>query len=484
MPPRFNLFNLLEIHRDKSSALQLQSPLSYLPPLQYSRESFLFETRKHFMHLNFPDTPYLFIPQLEPAATPDKSNIITYNAARMRKAESFSGSRNSPPPKRLLACRRVRKTQWATHRARTSRCATPVTRESRAGDSCRECSARAFYAKQLGILRKINDTEQTEMIDLPVGPDAELPEIAADMVPGYVYGMWVSMQRVDKAVGEEARTVLQYEQHLPRHHGPLGLHPRRFLGHSERQQPSGSSSVAGLKCGTRGGCLGRSTSSVFSIEEASKGGVLRESWFQSTLDIPVGAEENTFLLYIMVPSAGIHRGKGIPPEVWRKRYSGIRRYHRETILMKPVDLMVDEYTKMIPTVGLIKTGDSDGRQNPSRSYADVSLFARDVSHKSPSQGLQAFDVFQLACKTYPLPYLIHIPEHRAFNQLQTNSQLPSVDSVSSDATWLETLYCLDHPKVSLKDDETMLYSIAVKHILTGSLEETAWGQAASEHKHI
>ncbi|KAJ6565153.1 hypothetical protein DFH09DRAFT_1081817 [Mycena vulgaris] len=35
---------------------------------------------------------------------------------------------------------------------------------------------------------------------------------------------------------------------------------------------------------------------------------------------------------------------------------------------------------------------------------------------------------------------------------------------------------LDHPKVSLKDDETMLYSIVVKHILTGSLEETAWGE--------
>ncbi|KAJ6565148.1 hypothetical protein DFH09DRAFT_1081814 [Mycena vulgaris] len=64
---------------------------------------------------------------------------------------------------------------------------------------------QAFYAKQLGILRKINDTEQTEMVGLPVGPDAELPEIAADMVPGYVYGMWVSMQRVDKAVGEEVR---------------------------------------------------------------------------------------------------------------------------------------------------------------------------------------------------------------------------------------------------------------------------------------
>ncbi|KAJ6498630.1 hypothetical protein DFH09DRAFT_1103163 [Mycena vulgaris] len=131
MPPRFNLFNLLEIHHDKSSAIQLQSPLSYLPPLRYSRESFLFETRKYSQL-----TIYLFIPQPEPAASRDKSNIITYNAnyitaARVRKAESFSGSRNPPPPKRLLACRRVRKTQWTLHRARASRCATPVTRESR-----------------------------------------------------------------------------------------------------------------------------------------------------------------------------------------------------------------------------------------------------------------------------------------------------------------------------------------------------------------
>ncbi|KAJ6540814.1 hypothetical protein DFH09DRAFT_1323057 [Mycena vulgaris] len=55
------------------------------------------------------------------------------------------------------------------------------------------CSIKAFYDKQLKV-------------GLPVGPDdtlPEMPEIAADMVPGRVYGMWVTMQHVDKCVGEE-----------------------------------------------------------------------------------------------------------------------------------------------------------------------------------------------------------------------------------------------------------------------------------------
>ncbi|KAJ6557020.1 hypothetical protein DFH09DRAFT_1084368 [Mycena vulgaris] len=151
IPLRCNLFNLLEIHR-----AQL--------------------------------TIYLFIPQPEPAAARDKSNtreeLNAFNSSyylqcqlhkrrRVRKAESFSGSRNPPPPKRLVACRRVCQTRWPPHRASTSRCATPVTRES-------------------------------HPVGLPVGPDAERPEIAADVVPGYVYGMWVSMQHIDRAVGEEA----------------------------------------------------------------------------------------------------------------------------------------------------------------------------------------------------------------------------------------------------------------------------------------
>ncbi|KAJ6570561.1 hypothetical protein DFH09DRAFT_1080118 [Mycena vulgaris] len=202
-------------------------------------------------------------------------------------------------------------------------------------------ASRAFYAKQLGILRKINDTEQTEMVGLPVGR--------------YVYGMWVSMQHVDKAVGEETRKV---------GYVPLS-HPFRYTMELHRMQSAGPFTVANATYGedfvatrdneARDICviLQRSLSrgslfsftdiaddndpavlhrsrglnaahgaavwrdrlrpyslkvlhEIISIEEESKGGVLRESWFQSTLDIPVEAEENTFLLYVMAPSAGIH----------------------------------------------------------------------------------------------------------------------------------------------------------------------------------
>ncbi|KAJ6525900.1 hypothetical protein DFH09DRAFT_1095457 [Mycena vulgaris] len=336
-------------------------------------------------------------------------------------------------------------TRLALRHARDSRIARA------APDSCRKCSARAFYAKQLGILRKINrefalqpskpslqrkqanGTEQTEMVGLPIGPDAELPEIAADMVPGYVYGMWVSMQCIDKAAGEEARKIWTVAN------SPATL---LLYEHSGRQQPSGSSSVAGLKCGTWGGCLGRSTSSVFSscsavslfnaqvkvlheilsIEEESKGGLLRESWFQSTLDIPAGAEENTFLLYVMAPSAGIHRylthtfkvADVINCTVTLQRadipdnsIKTIEHCYSRLSSSIPAGEHIarwDQFSKDVSGDNvdetrrldeLIKTGDSDGRQNPSRSYVDVSR-------------------------------------------------------------------SLDHPKVSLKDDETMLYSIAVK----------------------
>ncbi|KAJ6522198.1 hypothetical protein DFH09DRAFT_1097280 [Mycena vulgaris] len=320
-------------------------------------------------------------PRLEPAATPDKSNIITYNAnyinaARVRKAESFSGSRNPPPPKRLLACRRLQRKQ-------------------------------------------ANGTEQTEMVGLPIGPDVELLEIAADMVPGYVYSMWVSMQCIDKAVGEEARkiwtvanspaTLLFYCPSVPGSSKIFsGFHPNTrqialtrlsvfVQEHSGRQQPSGSSSVAGLKCGTWGGCLGRSTSSVFSIEEESKGGLLRESWFQSTLDIPAGAEENTFLLYVMAPSAGIHRYLTHTFKVADviNHTATLQRADIPDNSIKTIEHCYSRLSSSIPTGEhiarwdqfskdvsrdnvdetrrldeLIKTGDSDGRQNSSRSYAD------------------------------------------------------------------------------------------------------------------
>ncbi|KAJ6485218.1 hypothetical protein DFH09DRAFT_1106315 [Mycena vulgaris] len=240
-------------------------------------------------------------PRLEPAATPDKSNIITYNAnyinaARVRKAESFSGSRNPPPPKRLLA--------W-----------------------------RCLQRKQA------NGTEQTEMVGLPIGPDAELPEIAADMVPGYVYGMWVSMQCIDKAVGEEARkiwtvanspaTLLLYvaappslarakyfRDFIPTRDRSLSRgSPFSFKNIADDNNPAVLHWSRGLNAAHGVAVWGdrlrpyslKVLHEILSIEEESKGGLLRESWFQSTLDIPVGAEENTFLLYVMAPSAGIHR---------------------------------------------------------------------------------------------------------------------------------------------------------------------------------
>ncbi|KAJ6498682.1 hypothetical protein DFH09DRAFT_1103127 [Mycena vulgaris] len=211
-------------------------------------------------------------------------------------------------------------TRLALRHARDSRIARA------APDSCRKCSARAFYTKQLGILRNID---------------------------------------------------------------------REFV-----LQPS------------------KPSVGIFA------GGLLRESWFQSTLDIPVGAEENTFLLYVMAPSAGIHRylthtfkvADVINRTATRQRadtlddsIKTIERCYSRLSSSIPArehiahwdqfskDVSGDNFDETRRLDELIKTGDSDGRQNPSRSYAVVSR-------------------------------------------------------------------SLDHPKVSLKDDETMLYSIAVKHI--------------------
>ncbi|KAJ6583099.1 hypothetical protein DFH09DRAFT_1076254 [Mycena vulgaris] len=247
MPPRCNLFNLLEIHCDLESAAQL--------------------------------TIYLFIHQPEHAAARDKSNtrkeLNAFNSSyylqhqlhkrrRVRKAKSFSGSRNPPPLKRLVACRRV------------------------------------------GLL---------------VDPDAELPEIAADVVPGYVYGMWVSMQRVDRAVGEEAwkawhSVAAHISLPFPMRVGYTLLSHPDIAGDNDPavlHRSRGLNVAYGVA--VWGDRLLKVLHEIISIEEESKGGVLRESWFQFTLNIPVRAEENTFfdawhtplVLYVMAPSAGIHK---------------------------------------------------------------------------------------------------------------------------------------------------------------------------------
>ncbi|KAJ6489439.1 hypothetical protein DFH09DRAFT_1105357 [Mycena vulgaris] len=291
-------------------------------------------------------------------------------------------------------------------------------------------------------------------VGLPIGPDAELPEIAADMVPGYVYGMWVSMQCIDKAVGEEARkiwtvanspaTLLLYVTAPPSL--ARAKYFRDFIPTRDRSLSRGSPfSFKNIADNNNPAVLHRSRDlnaahgvavwgdrlrlyslkvlhEILSIEEESKGGLLRESWFQSTLDIPAGAEENTFLLYVMAPSAGIHRYLTHTFKVADviNRTATLQRADIPDNSIKTIEHCYSRLSSSIPAGEhiarwdqfskdvsgdnvdetrrldeLIKTGDSDGRQNPSRSYADVSR-------------------------------------------------------------------SLDHPKVSLKDDETMLYSIAVK----------------------
>ncbi|KAJ6497247.1 hypothetical protein DFH09DRAFT_1103394 [Mycena vulgaris] len=273
MPPRCNLFNLLEIHRDLESAAQL--------------------------------TIYLFIHQPEHAAARDKSNtrkeLNAFNSSyylqhqlhkrrRVRKAKSFSGSRNPPPLKRLVACRRV------------------------------------------GLL---------------VDPDAELPEIAADVVPGYVYGLLGKRpgrapSTTPLTVGISSMAILRMclnHYVLGRVTAPPSLaraeYFRDFVPPRDRSLSRGSlfsfKDIAGdndpavlhrsrglnvaYGVAVWGDRLLKVLHEIISIEEESKGGVLRESWFQFTLNIPVRAEENTFfdawhtplVLYVMAPSAGIHK---------------------------------------------------------------------------------------------------------------------------------------------------------------------------------
>ncbi|KAJ6472269.1 hypothetical protein DFH09DRAFT_1110314 [Mycena vulgaris] len=338
------------------------------------------------------------------------------------------------------------------------------------------------FVYNCGLIRSLGRYCMLILVGLPVGPDAELPEIAADMVPGYFYGMWVSIQRVNKAVGEEARKRTTTTQ-------------RFFIGRRASM---------------------RHTGWLFGEIDFVRilGGLLRESWFQSTLDIPVGAEENTFLLYVMAPSAGIHRylthtfkvADVINRTATRQRadtlddsIKTIERCYSRLSSSIPArehiahwdqfskDVSGDNFDetrrldgrriyKMIPTVELIKTGDSDGRQNPSRSYT-VSFQPTLNFH-----GLNQFLRMPLGQRHYII----------ALQQANNHKPLPFFGPPKGLSEGRRNYAIQYRGETYLQPSARVVqggpYGIGdtcfLGGILTGSLEETAWGQAASEHEHI